>query len=130
VVILSVSSLVGTHQDHAVAVSLHDATPLTSGGSVHHLRGRSPPHRPNFSSSREALAALAAEPVDQMSKLHGALLTDELGRCERWAVSALPTASALDRHDYTPVTLHSWSVYLQGCMNGRDPGWTAMHSPL
>jgi len=40
VVILSVSSLVGSHQDHAVAVSHHDATPFTSEGLVHHLRGR------------------------------------------------------------------------------------------
>jgi len=42
VVILSVSSLVGSHQDHAVAVSHHDATPFTSEGLVHHLRGRDP----------------------------------------------------------------------------------------
>jgi hypothetical protein len=41
VVIPSVSSLVGTHQDHAVAVSRHDTTPLTSEELVHHLRGRS-----------------------------------------------------------------------------------------
>lgn len=40
VVILSLSSLVGTHEDHAVAVSRHDATPFTSEGLVHHLRGR------------------------------------------------------------------------------------------
>ncbi len=43
VVILSVSSLVGSHEDHAVAVSHHDATPFTSEGFVHHLRGRSLP---------------------------------------------------------------------------------------
>src|SRR5690606_23572439 len=40
-VILSVSSLVGTHQDHAVAVLRHDATPFSSESLVHHLRGRS-----------------------------------------------------------------------------------------
>jgi hypothetical protein len=44
VVILSVGSLVGTHQDHAVAVSHHDATPLTSDGLVH-PRGPSPSNR-------------------------------------------------------------------------------------
>lgn len=29
-------------KDHAVAVSRHDATPLTSDEPVHHLRGRNP----------------------------------------------------------------------------------------
>jgi hypothetical protein len=38
VVILSLSSLVGTHDDHAVVVSRHDATPLTSEELVHLLR--------------------------------------------------------------------------------------------
>jgi hypothetical protein len=41
-VILSSSSLVGSQKDHAVAVSHHDATPLTSGKLIHHLRGRNP----------------------------------------------------------------------------------------
>jgi hypothetical protein len=42
-VILSVNSLAGTHQDHAVAVLHHDATPPTSGDSRTTSRGRSRP---------------------------------------------------------------------------------------
>jgi hypothetical protein len=42
VVILSVSSCVGSREDHAVAVSDHDATPFTSEGLVHHVRRRAP----------------------------------------------------------------------------------------
>ncbi|MFC5102649.1 hypothetical protein [Kibdelosporangium philippinense] len=38
-VILPLSSLVGTRKDHAVAVPYGDATPPTSGNVVHHLSG-------------------------------------------------------------------------------------------
>jgi hypothetical protein len=41
VLILSMSSLVGTREDHAMVVARHDATPFTSEGLVHHLKGRS-----------------------------------------------------------------------------------------
>jgi hypothetical protein len=45
---------------------------------------------PQLQLVREALAALAAEPVDQMSKLHGALVTDELALDFENARSVLP----------------------------------------
>jgi hypothetical protein len=45
---------------------------------------------PQLQLVREALAALAAEPVDQMSKSHGGLVTDELAFDFENAHSVLP----------------------------------------